>query len=64
MAVANSQAPVGWMLPFKNELTWSKDGKDLYFGFKPMDAKAAAEAAAKGAGAPVGPTSDGFDIDG
>ncbi len=49
MAVASLQAPAGWMLPFKNELAWSKDGKDLYFGFKPMDPKAAAEAAKKAA---------------
>jgi dipeptidyl aminopeptidase/acylaminoacyl peptidase len=49
IAVANSQAPAGWMLPFKNELTWSKDGKSLFFGFKPMDRKAAAEAARKAA---------------
>jgi len=49
VAVATMQAPAGWMLPFKNELTWSKDGRSLYFGFKPMDSKTAAEAAKKAA---------------
>lgn len=49
IAVASSQAPKGWMLPFKNELTWSKNGADLYFGFKPMDPAAAADAAKKAA---------------
>lgn len=51
IAVAPGQAPGGWMLPFKNELTWSKDGRDLYFGFKPAADKAGAgRAQAKGNG--------------
>jgi dipeptidyl aminopeptidase/acylaminoacyl peptidase len=52
IAVANGQAPAGWMLPFKNDLTWSKDGKDLYFGFKPL-------AKAEGAKAEGGKAEDG-----
>ncbi len=32
---ASEQAPKGWTLPLKNDLAWSKDGKCLFFGFKP-----------------------------
>ena len=38
--VTAAQAPEGWVVPFKNELTWSKDGRDLYFGFRPGDDEA------------------------
>lgn len=34
-AASSDQAPKGWVLPIKNELVWSKDGKRLFFGFKP-----------------------------
>lgn len=30
-------APVGWILPSKNDLAWSKDGKRLFFGFRPLN---------------------------
>lgn len=33
-AVTRAQAPKGFFLPLKNELTWSRDGKRLFFGFK------------------------------
>lgn len=32
---SSDQAPKGWILPIKNDLAWSKDGKRLFFGFKP-----------------------------
>jgi dipeptidyl aminopeptidase/acylaminoacyl peptidase len=49
--VANSErAPKGWTLPLKNDLAWSRDGKRLFFGFKPPQA-ASAEPAAEKAGA-------------
>ena len=32
---SSDQAPKGWSLPIKNDLAWSKDGKHLFFGFKP-----------------------------
>jgi len=40
------QAPKGWSLPLKNDLVWSRDGKRLYFGFKPPDPAAPAGPAA------------------
>ena len=36
-AVAANAAPEGWMIPEKNQISWSKDGKRLFFGFKPLD---------------------------
>ncbi|MEK9136777.1 MAG: S9 family peptidase, partial [Bacteroidota bacterium] len=27
----------GWILPSKNDLTWTKDGKRLFFGFRPVN---------------------------
>ena len=35
---SSEQAPKGWSLPIKNDLTWSKDGKRLFFGFKALQA--------------------------
>jgi len=32
---APEQAPKGWTLPLKNDVVWSRDGKRLFFGFKP-----------------------------
>ncbi len=32
---AARQAPKGWTLPLKNEVTWSRDGRRVFFGFKP-----------------------------
>ncbi len=42
---ADERAPKGWTLPLKNDLAWSKDGKRLFFGFKPPQAGAGAIAA-------------------
>ena len=36
-AVAADMAPEGWMIPEKNQVSWSKDGKRLFFGFKPLE---------------------------
>ena len=37
-AVASrEQAPEGFTLPSTNNLTWSRDGERLFFGFKPVD---------------------------
>jgi dipeptidyl aminopeptidase/acylaminoacyl peptidase len=36
-AVAPEDIPKSWILPEKNNLTWSKDGKRLFFGFKPEE---------------------------
>ncbi len=48
--VKPEQAPKGMTLPLKNDLAWTKDGKRLFFGFKPAgdaapDAKPAARPA-------------------
>ncbi len=47
--VKQEQAPKGWMLPFKNDVAWTRDGKRLFFGFKPAGAetKASGESPAK-----------------
>jgi dipeptidyl aminopeptidase/acylaminoacyl peptidase len=34
---SRDDAPDGWTVPSKNELRWSRDGKRLFFGFKPVD---------------------------
>jgi len=34
---SRDDAPEGWTVPSKNELRWSRDGKRLFFGFKPDD---------------------------
>ncbi len=44
---SSEQAPAGWVLPFKNTLSWSKDGARLFFGFKPAPPKPAAAAEKK-----------------
>jgi len=36
-AVPADSAPAGWILPEKNELTWTEDGRRLFFGFKPEE---------------------------
>lgn len=36
-AVAEDAGPDGWMIPEKNRIVWSKDGKRLFFGFKPEE---------------------------
>jgi len=40
-AVSREDAPEGFTVPLKNELTWSRDGARLFFGFKPADGAAA-----------------------
>lgn len=42
-AVSAAAAPAGWLIPAKNALTWSKDGKRLFFGLKPADMEDPAE---------------------
>ena len=48
--VGTEDAPDGFFVPSVNELTWSRDGERLFFGFKPKDpdAKEDAEDAADG----------------
>jgi dipeptidyl aminopeptidase/acylaminoacyl peptidase len=36
-AVAPEAVPESWLLPEKNSLSWSDDGKRLFFGFKPEE---------------------------
>ena len=36
--VGSDAAPSGWILPSKNDPVWSKDGKRLFFGFRPLNA--------------------------
>jgi dipeptidyl aminopeptidase/acylaminoacyl peptidase len=36
-AVAADAVPDGWMIPEKNRISWSKDGRRLFFGFKPLE---------------------------
>ena len=35
--VTSEDAPKGWFLPAKNQLKWSRDGRRLFFGFKPEE---------------------------
>ncbi|UCH93146.1 MAG: prolyl oligopeptidase family serine peptidase [Candidatus Aminicenantes bacterium] len=36
-AVSKKCLPQGWMIPSKNQLTWTKDENRLFFGLKPID---------------------------
>ncbi len=36
-ALSSDEVPKGWILPEKNDLSWSKDGLRLYFGFLPKE---------------------------
>ncbi len=36
-AVSPEDAPHGWMIPEKNRLSWTENGRRLFFGFKPQD---------------------------
>jgi len=56
--VKPEQAPKGSTLPLKNDLAWTRDGKRLFFGFKP----AAAEAKDENATAKK-PAADPYDFD-
>jgi dipeptidyl aminopeptidase/acylaminoacyl peptidase len=35
--VPSHAPPTGWILPSKNDLVWTKDGKRLFFGFRPLN---------------------------
>ena len=37
LAVAGDATPKGWVIPGKNQVSWSKDGKRLFFGLKPLE---------------------------
>lgn len=37
VAVSKSDLPGGWTIPQKNEITWSDNGKRLFFGTKPEE---------------------------
>jgi dipeptidyl aminopeptidase/acylaminoacyl peptidase len=37
LAVASDAVPAGWMIPERNRVSWSKNGKLLFFGFKPLE---------------------------
>ncbi len=37
LAVGADAVPEGWMIPERNRISWSKDGKRLFFGFKPLE---------------------------
>lgn len=36
-AVSVDDAPEGWFIPEKNQVSWTDDGKRIFFGFKPKD---------------------------
>lgn len=36
-AVAQNGGPEDWIIPAKNELTWTRDGERLFFGLKPEE---------------------------
>ena len=36
-AASRDDAPDGWTVPSENELSWSRDGQRLFFGFRPVD---------------------------
>lgn len=42
-AISAEDAPAGWMIPEKNRVSWTKDGKQIFFGFKPKGFPAAVE---------------------
>ena len=41
--IPTARASHGWMVPSKNDLTWSKDGDRLFFGVRPPDDTASAK---------------------
>jgi len=41
--VTQEDVPEGWFLPAKNQLKWSRDGRRLFFGFKPEEFRQVAE---------------------
>jgi hypothetical protein len=36
-AISKKRLPAGWVIPYENKLTWTKDEDRLYFGFKPFE---------------------------
>jgi dipeptidyl aminopeptidase/acylaminoacyl peptidase len=62
-AAASDQAPKGWTLPIKNDLAWSKDGKRLFFGFKPPQKPGAAAGAEKAEKSDKDAVPDPYDFD-
>jgi Prolyl oligopeptidase family len=36
-AISKKRLPTGWIIPYENKLTWTKDEERLYFGFKPFE---------------------------
>jgi dipeptidyl aminopeptidase/acylaminoacyl peptidase len=41
--VKPEQAPSGWTVPLRNAVTWTRDGRRLFFGFKPSEPQVAPE---------------------
>jgi dipeptidyl aminopeptidase/acylaminoacyl peptidase len=60
---SSDQAPKGWTLPLRNDLAWSKDGKRLFFGFKPPQKSGAAAGAEKKEKADKDAAPDPYDFD-
>jgi dipeptidyl aminopeptidase/acylaminoacyl peptidase len=42
-ALSADDVPEGWMIPEKNQVSWSKDGERLFFGLKPLEIHEAAQ---------------------
>ncbi|NQT79762.1 MAG: S9 family peptidase [Candidatus Aminicenantes bacterium] len=36
-AVSAEDTPEGWIIPEKNRISWTRDGKRIFFGFKPKE---------------------------
>ena len=62
-AASSDQTPKGWTLPIKNDLAWSKDGKRLFFGFKPPQKGGAAAGAEKAEKTDKDAAPDPYDFD-
>ena len=45
---AAAQAPRGWTLPLKNDVTWSRDSRRVFFGFRPDEPKPGDQTGEKG----------------
>jgi len=37
LSVAAEDVPKGWLIPEKNKISWSRDGKRIFFGLKPEE---------------------------
>ncbi|MDH5743378.1 MAG: prolyl oligopeptidase family serine peptidase [Candidatus Aminicenantes bacterium] len=62
-AAAADSVPEGWMIPEKNQVSWSKDGKRLFFGLKPEEIHQAMKKAEKKEGDGQEKEIDLFDTD-